>query len=121
MTAYSMTPQLNLKKKAFLSGLSMGLRAPTVKGGQLIIIHIGSEDGFVNGALELFKVKKKEGDYHGEMNGPHYEEWFTNKFLPNIQLGSIIVMDNAPYHSVHVEKIPTSSTKKEKKQAFKHG
>ena len=26
------------------------------------------------------KNKNKEGDYHGEMNGPYYDEWFTSNF-----------------------------------------
>ena len=42
----------------FLSGLSAGLRDLIGKGGSLIIIHAGSEDGFANGALECFKAKK---------------------------------------------------------------
>ncbi|KAG8171727.1 hypothetical protein JTE90_022423 [Oedothorax gibbosus] len=34
------------------------------------------------------------------MNGPHFEEWFEKKLLPNFDANSVIVMDNAPYHSI---------------------
>lgn len=46
------------------------------------------------------------------MDGRYFEKWFTDKLLPNIPPNSIIVMDNAPYHSVALEKAPTKSTRK---------
>lgn len=100
-------------KDAFMSGLSTGLKAPSGKGSRLIVTHAGSEKGFVPGAADIFTGKKGKGDYHNEMNGDYYEKWFTNKLLPNIESNSIIVMDNASYHSVFVESIPNTSTKKE--------
>ena len=30
------------------------------------------------------------------MIAEHFEEWFANKLLPNVQPNSLIVMDNAP-------------------------
>ncbi|XP_054713787.1 uncharacterized protein LOC129223211 [Uloborus diversus] len=47
------------------------------------------------------------------MNGDYYEQWFKNKLLPNLDPNSIIVIDNASYHSVFVENIPNTSTKKD--------
>ena len=44
-------------KQAFLSGLSTGLKAPSGKGSRLIIIHAGSDDGFVPNACEIFQAK----------------------------------------------------------------
>lgn len=105
-------------RQAFLSGLSPGLKSPSGKGGRLIVIHAGNENGFVLGSDEVFKAKKETGDYHGEMNGVHYEDWFVKKLLPQLKPNSIIVMDNASYHSVHVEQIPTSKTKKADIQAW---
>ncbi|XP_077497999.1 uncharacterized protein LOC144108701 [Amblyomma americanum] len=46
------------------------------------------------------------------MDGNYFEKWFTDKLLPNIPANSIVVMDNAPYHSVGIEKAPTKSTRK---------
>ncbi|KAK8756570.1 hypothetical protein V5799_000724, partial [Amblyomma americanum] len=43
------------------------------------------------------------------MDGKYFEKWFTEKLLPNVQDQSF-VMDNAPYHSVVLEKAPTTST-----------
>lgn len=54
---------------------------------------------------------KSSGDYHQEMTGNAFQEWFTN-ILTLIEPGSVIVMDNAPYHSVRQEKIPNQSTRK---------
>ena len=68
-------------KQAFLSGLSTGLKAPSGKGSRLIIIHAGSDDGFVPNACKIFQAKKNIGDYHGEMNGDCYKTWFTTKLI----------------------------------------
>ncbi|CAB3224551.1 unnamed protein product [Arctia plantaginis] len=58
----------------------------------------------------------KTGDYHGDMNGPTFykrvDENLKDKLLPN----SVVVMDNASYHSVQVEKKPTISSFKREMQ-----
>ena len=56
--------------------------------------------------------KTKSADYHDEMNGKHFTEWFEKQLLPNIPPQSVIILDNAPYHNVVVEKIPTKSSRK---------
>ncbi|CAH2001242.1 unnamed protein product [Acanthoscelides obtectus] len=93
-------------RRAFLDGLSTGLKNPAVlrfpgKGKRLIICHIGSEDGF---------VVDETGDYHEEMNGESFEQWFS-KILPNLEENAVIVLDNA-YHSRRMEKVPTTASRK---------
>jgi hypothetical protein len=97
-------------REPFNQCFSRGLKSPSGKGKRLIILHIGSEDGFVDDGLLLFEGIK-QGDYHDEMNANKYEEWFTN-ILTKLPANSVIVMDNASYHSRVVEKIPNSSWKK---------
>ena len=46
------------------------------------------------------------------MNGNDFHEWFKS-IIPRLESNSVIVMDNAPYHSVKSEKMPTSQSKKE--------
>lgn len=99
------------KEKAFLSGKSTGLRNPSGKGKRLIVLHIGSDDGFIDGGLLLFE-SKKSGDYHEDMNGEVFKSWFE-KILPKLTPGSIIIMDNAPYHSVKLNKQPTKAWRKQ--------
>ncbi|XP_072400288.1 uncharacterized protein [Diabrotica undecimpunctata] len=88
------------------------------KGKRLIICHIGSEDGFVADALWSFE-SKKSGDYHEEMDGKGFESWFE-KTLPKLEANSVIVMDNASYHSRKSEKIPTTSSRKADIQEWLH-
>ena len=38
-------------------------------------------------------------DYHDSMNGDSYEQCFANSLCTNVPQGSLIVIDNAPYHS----------------------
>ncbi|KAH7981754.1 hypothetical protein HPB52_001056 [Rhipicephalus sanguineus] len=93
--------------------VSTGLRAPSSKGGRLIVLHAGSENGFVDGASLIFRAKKcVTSDCHSEMDGPRFERWFKEQLLPNIEPRSVIVMDNAPYHSVQLEKLPSTSSRK---------
>ena len=48
-------------------------------------------------AALLFQSKKATGDYHDEMSAVHFEEWFHDSLIPNLQRNSVIAMDNAPY------------------------
>ena len=71
-------------------------------GGRYIVIHAGNKFGFVDGAGKVFATGKKPqpgDDYHGDMDGRVMKAWFTQKLLPNLNYPSIIVIDNAPYHS----------------------
>lgn len=97
-------------RQAFMEGFSSGLKAPSGKGRRLIIAHIGSEEGFVEGGLLSFQSKKTV-DYHEEMDGNRFETWFRS-ILTKVTPGSVIVMDNASYHSRRLEQIPTSASRK---------
>ncbi|KAH7961335.1 hypothetical protein HPB52_007940 [Rhipicephalus sanguineus] len=50
------------------NGLTTGLKQPSGKGQRLIATHIGSEDGFVDDCLDVFRGQKT-GDYHEEVDG----------------------------------------------------
>lgn len=97
--------------------LTTGNHMPSGKGGRVILVHAGTENGFVPGA-DLIYYGKKNGDYHDEMDGKMYQQYFTDKLLPNIPPNSVIVMDNASVHSVKSEKIPTKSCTKAVIQAW---
>ena len=57
---------------ALLEGLSTGIKAPSGKSERLIITHIGSSDGFVEGGLLMFQ-SKKTGNYYEDMNENVFE------------------------------------------------
>ncbi|XP_037512329.1 uncharacterized protein LOC119389196 [Rhipicephalus sanguineus] len=110
---------MSSREDAFRKGLTTGLRAPSGKGGRLIVLHAGSENSFVDGASLVFRAKKSvTSDYHSEMDGPRFERWFKEQLLPNIGPRSIIVMDNAPYDSVQLEKLPSTSSHKAEIQSW---
>ncbi|XP_072400221.1 uncharacterized protein [Diabrotica undecimpunctata] len=56
------------------------------------------------------------------MNAEVFENWFRN-ILPQLIKNSVIVMDNASYHSRRIDKSPTSATKKAEIQSWlnRHG
>lgn len=46
------------------------------------------------------------------MNAANFNKWLQDKLLPNLNEPSLIVMDNASYHSVIINKAPTTQTRK---------
>lgn len=91
------------------------VQKPTGKGERLIILNAITSNGWVPGAELVFKSNRKTGDYHGQMNWDLFKKWFTEMLLPNIPEGSLIIMDNAPYHNIlsdHSPPTPQSSKKK---------
>ncbi|CAG4940862.1 unnamed protein product [Colias eurytheme] len=98
-------------KKCWQSINTEGVTTEISKGKRWILVHAGSEKGFVPNALLIFSGLNKQEDYHSEMNRANFRKWVTEKLIPNIREPSIIVMDNAPYHSVVKNKCPTSANK----------
>ncbi|XP_056648738.1 uncharacterized protein LOC130453152 [Diorhabda sublineata] len=90
--------------------MSEGLKSPSGKGKHLIILHAGCEQGFVKETLLVFE-SKKTGDYHEDMNGTVFEQWFS-EFLKKLPDCAVIVMNNASYHSRQIEKVPTTCSLK---------
>ncbi|XP_027843956.2 uncharacterized protein LOC114124782 [Aphis gossypii] len=108
-----MDTTVNSSRDAFLKGLTTGQKEPSGKGKRLIVLHIGSTEGFVPGGLLCFESKTNSTDYHDEMNGDTFYEWFV-RTLPLLKENAVIVMDNASYHSVKKCQMPTMSWKKQK-------
>jgi hypothetical protein len=74
---------------------------------RLIILLVGSINGFFQNAELIYKVENSTGDYHGQMNHLNFEKWARDKIIPSLPTNSVVVMDNAPYHSVRVDKVPS--------------
>lgn len=99
-------------REAFLEGLTTGLKGPSGKGRRLVVSHVGSEEGFVDDGVLIFEAKKGLEDYHKEMNSNEYENWLKDNILPKLKPNSVLVIDNAPYHTRKVESLPTTSWRK---------
>lgn len=106
-------------KQAFLDGLSTGAKNPVSKGHRLIVLHIGSEKGFVGESKLVFECKGT-GDYHESMNAQKFEKWFEET-IPRLEPNAVVVMDNASYHSRRQEKIPVTSWRKDAIQEWLSG
>ena len=80
-----------------------------------MISHAGCEDGFLNGCELVFKGISTDGrEYHNEMNSKIFEKWVNEQLESALPEKSLIIMDNASYHSVREEgtKTPTSNSRK---------
>lgn len=69
------------------------------KGDRLIITHAGSKDGFVPNVLNIFWSNTGQADYHQDMNAEYFEKWFVEQLLVSLEEPSVIIIDNAKYHS----------------------
>ena len=65
----------------------------------LIISYLGSSNGFLQNCGECLVGSKDSAGCHHEMNDPHFEDWFISKVLPSLEDKSVVVIDNARYHS----------------------
>lgn len=81
------------------------------EGKRMIVVHIGSVEGFVEGGLLCFESKTNTSNYHDHMNGDIFYDWFCG-ILPLLKENSVIVFDNASYYSVK-NHVPTMSWKKD--------
>ena len=75
-----------------------------------IVLHAGTSNGFIDEAALVFSSNTKNPDYHGEMNQQNFLKWF--QLLMNLEEPSLIIIDNASYHSTLANKCPNGSWKK---------
>lgn len=101
------------KKQGWSDDTNDELRKPVSNKSKLIILVAGNEEGFVPGASLIFRPEAKQEDYHDHMTFDNYEKWVKEKLLPNLPPQSVVVIDNAPYHNVQVEKVPNISNNKD--------
>jgi hypothetical protein len=84
----------------------MGIQANVNSGNRLIMLHVGGINGFVPNAQLVYKAGSATGNYHGQMNSANFENWVVKKLVPNLSPHAVIVLDNAPYHCIQVDKPP---------------
>lgn len=96
-------------------------KVPMGKGTRLIICHAGcAKYGFVENGLLVFE-SKTTADYHEEMNATAFKEWFQDVLLPGLPEPLVMLMDNAPNHSVQLNKAPTKANKKRNRWLQRRG
>nr|XP_034827881.1 uncharacterized protein LOC117985299 [Maniola hyperantus] len=82
-------------KKCWQMNGTKGIAKDSSSRDALIVVNAGGKYGFLPGAALIFNAGATTGDYQGLMNER-----------------SVVVMDNAPYHSAQLNKPPTKSSSK---------
>ena len=57
----------------------------------------------IDGCDLVLLAKSKDGDHHQEMNSVVFLEWFENQLMTALKNPSLVVLDNASYHTVKTE------------------
>ena len=72
----------------------------------MIVVHAGGTDGFIPGGLLTFKGGSFTGDYHDEMNSENFtrSRWLREQLIPNLSEKSVLVLDNAAYHNIQIDR-----------------
>lgn len=92
----------------FVKGLTTGSCKHAGENKRLIVVQIGSSEEFVEGGFFCFESRTNTSDHYDIMDGNTFIEWFCG-ILPLLKDDAVIVMDNAPYHTVKKELAPTTS------------
>ncbi|PZC73745.1 hypothetical protein B5X24_HaOG208929 [Helicoverpa armigera] len=92
--------------KAWSDGSLKGLKKPISKGQRVVIVHAGSEAGFVPNVLLLFKAGAKSGDYQDNMNFDNNTKWLRNQLISNLPQNSVLIVGNASYHNKQFDPKP---------------
>jgi len=74
--------------------------APPGKGARWIVIGAGGRSGWIRDSFVMWKGNIKSEDYHHEMDGEIFEDWFNRRLLPNVPPNACIILDRAPYHTL---------------------
>jgi transposase len=91
------------------------------KGKRFTILHAGSSAGFFPECDYLLNSKNNDRDYHKSMTGDIFKTWVEDQLLPalsKLKKKSVVIMDNAPYHSMRIDKAPNYSNKKSEMQEW---
>jgi transposase len=102
----------HVSSNSWIDSTNKGLKVPASKGTRFIIVHAGTEKGFIPGAFLMFKSGTKSGDYHDDMNYTNYRRWAETQLIPNLEMNSVIVLDNASYHNKLDERTPNANNNK---------
>ena len=97
---------------------NLSLQVPFSRGERLIVLNVGSKAGFLKGTELVWKAKSSTRDYHDEMNGDDFFKWVKEKLIPHLPPKSVLIIDNAPYHNLQVDKCPTQASRKADIQAW---
>jgi hypothetical protein len=65
-------------------------------GNRLILLHVGSENGFLHNAMLVYKAGAATGNYHGQMNGAKANS--VNVFILNSRYISFSLCLHRPHH-----------------------
>ena len=84
------------------------------------MIHAGTVDGWVPGALFLRRAAPAQG-FPGSLKADSFRDWFENWLLPALLRPSLIIMDNASFHRKQSQTISSMTVADMRERLTRHG
>jgi transposase len=91
------------------------------EGKRFTILHAGCIYGFLDGCSMFLDSRIDHRDYHKTMHGAVFKELVEKQLIPSLKKipgKCVVIMDNAPYHSVRSDKRITSTSNNEDMRAW---
>lgn len=111
----------NLEANPFESYRKYGTAGPIppkTRGKRCIVIGAVCDEGLLLDAFSIFDGGHTEsGDYHKTMSGDLFKNWLLDS-IPHFKSTAkgrpiVLVMDNAPYHGLRRNQVPTQAYRKQ--------
>ncbi|KAJ8879755.1 hypothetical protein PR048_020363 [Dryococelus australis] len=85
---------------------------------ETIIVHAGGENGVVKNSVVSRKDRQSPGDCRYQMSSANHIKWLHELLIPDLSFISVLVIDNALYHCVRVNKMSTSKNRKDQRTSW---
>lgn len=79
------------------------------------MLHAGCNSGFLDDCSLILDNQIQHRDYHKNMNGDIFKTWVEKQLVPGLNKihgQAVVIMDNAPYHSMRADKRINSNSRK---------
>ncbi len=97
------------------------MKEPSERGVDTLLYMLGHPKAlYLTVFMPLNQRKRVASNKWEEMNSGNFTKWFTDSLLKNLPVPSTTVMNNALYHSVIYDKVPTLATRKEENIHWLH-
>ena len=100
------------------SNFSLQAHSLDTREERIIVLHAGSNAGFLKGTELVWKAKSRTGNYHDEINGDNFFKWVKEKLIPHLPPKTVLIIDNV---LISTSKLTSAPLKLPGRQTYRPG